>query len=71
MEGDIGTRNAIFNQLSNSWTMYWYLFTLETFWVINLGFVWMCDVAITKKSKVSENVLFREYNAHVSFQTVM
>ena len=40
------TRNTIFNQLSDSWSMYWYLFTLKTFWVIDAGFIWMCDVAI-------------------------
>ena len=47
MKGNIGTRNTILDQFGDSWTMYWYLFTLETLWVIDLGFFWMRDVAVT------------------------
>ena len=59
MVGDIGSRNTILYQLSNRWTMYWYLSTLETFRVIYLGFFWICDIA-KKKFKKSFNVLFTQ-----------
>jgi hypothetical protein len=70
MEGDIGTRNTILNQFSDTWTMYWYLFTLETFWVINLGFFWMCDVAIKSLSKICSPKINTKHT-HVSFQTLI
>ena len=49
--GNISFRNTILNQFSDSWTMYWYLFTLETCWIINLGFFWMRYVSIKKNLK--------------------
>lgn len=66
MEGNIGTRNTILNQLGNSWSMHWYLFTLETIWVINIGFFWMRDVAITSRSL---NVLFTQENNTLTYHS--
>ena len=72
MEGDIGTRNTILNHFSDSWTMYWYLFTLKTFWVINFGFLWMCDVTIFLKGTFQCFCFHQKKEiTHVSFQTTI